>query len=81
MVLKPLSLATIPLWLMGTFYSYTVPVVVTSSRNGNLSVKLQAQNQYSINGNEALSNTVLNNNIGPSVNISSVSLPVWPASY
>jgi hypothetical protein len=59
----------------GDIYSYTVPVVVTSSRNGNLSVKLQAQNQYSIDGNEALSNTVLNNNIGPSVNISSVSYP------
>lgn len=59
----------------GDIYSYTIPVTVTSSRNGDLSVKLQAQNQYLTNSNEILSNTALINNVGPSVSISSVSYP------
>ena len=58
-------------------YEYTIPVVVTSSRNGTLNVTLQAQNQYSTNSDAKESeNSTAVNNSGPSVNITSISYPV-----
>ena len=57
-------------------HEYTIPVVVTSSRNGTLNVTLQAQNQYLTNSdNKESANSTAVNNSGPSVNITSVSYP------
>lgn len=57
-------------------YEYTIPVIVTSSRNGDLDVELQARNQYlTVSDSKSSSNLAAVNNSGPVVSITSVSYP------